>query len=533
MILANWRTALRDHPDRALVDRLLTGISHGVDVAYTGARDRLRTSCRNLQSANERPEALEADLREDCRLGRKAGPFDDPPLPNFIASPLGAVPKKNGKIRVIHHLSWPRHDGSSVNAQITHLECKLASFDSAVDLIAAVGRGALLCKIDIKAAYRCIKVREEDWHLLGMKWKGKYYVDRCLPMGLSSSCSRWEDFATAAEWIARNLGLKALIHYIDDYLLVCGPDMAAALQKLRSLLWLFCWLGLPVAMDKLDGPATLIVYLGVELDTVAMQARLPRARLDAILTALGQWSTQQRCTARELQSLIGVLSFATKVVRPGRMFLRRMLDLLRISKRIDSPRKGSGRSHAPSIRLTEGFRADLQWWRHFATDWNGVSLLYAREWATASSLRIATDACATGAGAMCFPDWFHHAWTIDELTEAGDSMPYLELRALVLAAATFGTRWAGKRVLFECDCLPVVEAVTRLSSPSPHIMALIRTLFLLAARSGFEFKLQHVPGVSNEAADALSRAQIPRFRLLVPEASPSPTTPSAIPILSW
>ena len=112
-------------------------------------------------------------------------------------------------------------------------------------------------------------------------------------------------------------------------------------------------------------------------------------------------------------------------------------------------------------------------------------------------------------------------------------MPYLELLALVSAAATWGDRWRGKRVTFHCDCEPVVFAVSKLTSPSPNMMHLIRTLFMIAARSQFEFRVLHIPGVTNQVADALSRGQIDRFRLLCPGSDRSPTIPSPLPILLY
>jgi hypothetical protein len=67
---------------------------------------------------------------------------------------------------------------------------------------------------------------------------------------------------------------------------------------------------------------------------------------------------------RELKSLAGKLQHACKVVRLGRTFLRRMLDLLR----------GSARKQQ-SIRLNAAFRSDLRWWQCFLGGWNGVSML--------------------------------------------------------------------------------------------------------------------------------------------------------------
>ena len=54
-------------------------------------------------------------------------------------------------------------------------------------------------------------------------------------------------------------------------------------------------------------------------------------------------------------------------MRPGRIFLRRMIDEL---KRV--PSWANGTTPYP---LSPGFQLDVQWWLDFASDWNGKSLL--------------------------------------------------------------------------------------------------------------------------------------------------------------
>ena len=70
------------------------------------------------------------------------------------------------------------------------------------------------------------------------------------------------------------------------------------------------------------------MLLGIELDTVSQERRIDPTRLAEIIDLLEAWSTKQHCTKRQLQSLIGNLNFIHTVCRPGRTFLRRMLDVL-------------------------------------------------------------------------------------------------------------------------------------------------------------------------------------------------------------
>ena len=54
-------------------------------------------------------------------------------------------------------------------------------------------------------------------------------------------------------------------------------------------------------------------------------------------------------------------------------------------------------------------------------------------------------------------------------------------------------------------------------------MRLLRSLLVVVARYSFTFSAQHVPGVTNQVADALSRFRWQEFRQLVPYAQPLPT----------
>ena len=47
-------------------------------------------------------------------------------------------------------------------------------------------------------------------------------------------------------------------------------------------------LGLPLHPEKLEGPATRLTILGIELDSETLQARLPVERRDRIVTLLDE-----------------------------------------------------------------------------------------------------------------------------------------------------------------------------------------------------------------------------------------------------
>ena len=81
-------------------------------------------------------------------------------------------------------------------------------------------------------------------------------------------------------------------------------------------------LGFPIAPVKLEGPTTRLVFLGFELDTLAMEVRLPQDKLAELKELVHQWVGRRSCSVKDLESLIGKFGHAVQVVVPGKMFLQ-------------------------------------------------------------------------------------------------------------------------------------------------------------------------------------------------------------------
>ena len=75
-------------------------------------------------------------------------------------------------------------------------------------------------------------------------------------------------------------------------------------------------LGVPTAPNKIGGPCTTLEFMGIILDTVRMEARLPVDKVERIRASLALLQKKKSYTLKELQSLIGTLDFACKVIPP-------------------------------------------------------------------------------------------------------------------------------------------------------------------------------------------------------------------------
>ncbi len=357
-----WAHYLQDHPDQAFVDYLLAGMQFGFRIGFDPA-SKLRSAKSNIFSAEKHPEVIQKYLDTEGSLGRVLGPFEPSQVPGVHVSRFGVIPKPHqpGKWRLIVDLSRPI--GASVNDGIARTLCclKYMKVDSVADAILDIGRGAELAKIDIKSAHRIVPVHPGDRWLLGMKWQGRVFVDGVLPFGLCSAPKIFTALADGLEWILREQGVAHIWNYLDDYITVGSPRSGECAFNCRLMTHICEQLGVPLAPDKCKGPTTCMTFLGIELDTVALEARLPPGKLERIRELVSEWLSGKACTREELDSLVGQLQHAATVVRPGRTFLRRMYDLLATLKK--------PHHHVP---IRNGLRSDLAWWDTFLQTWNGT-----------------------------------------------------------------------------------------------------------------------------------------------------------------
>ena len=297
---------LSSHPDRAFVTTLIHALKYGTRIGYNGPQ-KSRVS-RNLISAHQHPDVISANLQKEIKLGWVAGPFPSAPLPNFQCHPVGVVPKKHSSDwRTIYHLSYP--EGDSINDYIPKdpYSLQYVRVDDAIRILKALGPGAFMAKTDLKSAFRLIPIHPSDWNLMGIYWQSQYYVDLYLPFGLRSAPYIFNQLSDALEWILKhNYGLKYVIHILDDFF-VAESTRFDCLLSFSTLLKLFMSVKAPTVASKTIGPSQVIEFMGIVLDSVRMEARLPEDKLTRIRELLKYFKARHSAHLVELQSLIGTL----------------------------------------------------------------------------------------------------------------------------------------------------------------------------------------------------------------------------------
>ncbi len=513
-----WERELAGHPDAVLVAELLKGIEEGFRLGYEQGRAPLRAEGKNMPSAMEHGNVVDKYLSAEVEAGRVAvaGSLQQAETWAIHCSPFGVIPKKNrpGKFRLIMNLSAP--DGASVNDGICKEMASLSyvTLDRVAEEAAGLGRGAWLAKMDIRQAYRQVSVHPEDRHLLGMRWRDLVYVDTTLPFGLRSAPLLFTALADAALWVMARRGATHVFHYVDDFITMGGSR--ADCHKNSAVMHEVCTeLGLPPEPEKDEGPATRLTFLGIEIDTVAMELRLPADKLARLQEELRGWRGRKACRKRELLSLIGLLAHACKVVRPGRTFIRRLIELSTTVKKLNH-----------FVRLNREAKSDVEWWWQFGAGWNGVQLLENADKRRRTDELVSDASGSWGCGAHWETSWFQLPWAGQA---AGWHITAKELVPVVVAALLWGSRWHGAVVPVRSDNAAVVHIINKGTSQDGTAMHLARCLAFCKAEFNMELVASHIKGADNGVADALSRNNLKKFYALHPQADPEPVPiPEAI-----
>ena len=411
-----------------------------------------------------------------------------------IVSAIGAIPKPNTTdIRIIHDCSHPV--GSSVNDFASCDPMKYQNLDEAVKMSS---HRCYYAKLDLKSAYRSVNIHPDDYPLTGLKWyfnqnSATYMYDTKLPFGARKSPGIFNRLTQCVKRMMINKGFSKIIAYLDDFLII-SDNKEECRQGLSTLIFLLRKLGFKINWKKVVDPCQVITFLGIELNSLNQTLSLPSEKLCETKDLINDFAKRTRASKRQLQSLAGKLNWTCQVVRGGRSYLRRILDLM---NQLKQPYH--------KIKLTKEFKADISWWQNFLKIFNGKAMFIKQSLVNC----VQIDACNMGSGVSFQDDWLYTNWTYDWPEMAKCHINLKEAASVILAARRWAPYWSNSCVYIYSDSQCTVSMINKGSTKSPMVMDGLRELFWLSAIYNFHVKCLYIPGHVNHTPDAISRLHQP------------------------
>ena len=479
--LQQWEIELKDDVDK---DFLLDGVKYGFRLSDPGTKP-VEAEQKNHKSSVENKELIEKELVDQIEKGNYFVASKKP----TIVSAVGAIPKSNGKIRLIHDGSLP--ENISMNDYATTEKVK---FQTISDACGIAKPGYYCAKLDLLAAYRSVAIHPSEYQMTGLKWifKGNteptYLFDSRLPFGARKGPAIFHRISQAIRRCMARRGYKEMAAYIDDFLVV-GRTFEECNKSLQELMKLVRKLGFYISYDKVEGPSQKITFLGLQICTTDCTLSLGEDKLVKLEDQLRQFSMRKRATLRQLQRLAGSLNYATRAVRGGKFFLRRILDVMH-------PLQKKGHK----AQLSAEFKKDVAWWLTYMRVFNGT--VY---YSDIPNVHVWVDACNVSAGAFCNGDWCYTVFQCDIPAASNLHINYKETVAVVNAVTMWADRFKYRNIIVHTDSTATKGIINKGYTKNVFINALLRKMFWSCVNHNCQVIAVSVPGALNQMADTISR----------------------------
>lgn len=479
-----WAEELGDDPDR---DFILNGIRNGFDIIDPDANP-VPVDTANHKSVRASSDC-HSQVHKQILKEIENGNYVITPVKPIIISPLGAIPKEDGSVRLIHDCSLP--SGGAVNDYVS--DQYKVTFESVDEAAGMISYGCYMAKLDLKSAYRSVMISMYSQKVTGLRWyidgQETFMYDCKLPFGSRLAPLIFHRLSQAVKRIMTKKGYGRMVAYMDDFL-VMSDSFDDCCTMLSVLLTLVRKLGFAVNYNKVVDPTQCLTFLGVEVNSVTGTLSLPLEKLSDLRCTLNDFVGRNRVSKRQLQSILGSLNWAGSVVQGGRVFTRRLIDLCNTLKK-----------PGDRVKLSMEAKADIAWWRNFIEVFNGKAVFIDPSPITS----VYSDACTAAAGAVFGTDWYYCNFDIDWPEMSHLHINYKEILAIILCAYRWGPFWTGKHIRIGSDNVTAVAAINKGRCHDTVVREGLYILFWLSAIFNFKISAVHVPGARNMCADMASR----------------------------
>ncbi|MEW8546060.1 MAG: reverse transcriptase domain-containing protein [Candidatus Thiodiazotropha sp.] len=508
MNISYIKSWLSDYKDTKLIEFL----EFGFPIGFVGDKSILSHfnskslwKLKNHRGAQEFSSDMEEYLQKESKHRAVAGPFRKCPFKNGIKiSPLNSLPKKDTlERRVILDLSYPK--GYSVNDHIDKefylgekMEAVYPKVDDFIQIIKAKGPGCFLFKKDLRRAYRQIPICPSSYNLVAFSWNKHVFFDTVLSMGLRSAAYICQRVSNAIAFIMFKIGILVL-NYLDD--LASAEKREVADFAYNTLGEILDKCGIEESKSKSCPPSTIMTFIGILFNTEKMTIEVTPERLIEIKILLSRWLNKQTASIKEIQSLLGKLNFVASCVRPGRIFISRMLKWLKILYTKDS------KQHT----IPQYVKKDLLWWYRFLPLYNGVSMMVMEEWSHPDEI-FSSDSCLSGCGGFWNGNYFHTIFP-DKIRHKSYHINILEMLSVIICLKLWSSHFKGKRIQVFCDNASVCSVLNSGRAKCEILQDCLREIAFLSAISECEIRAVHLDTRSNRISDHLSRWHTDKYHI--------------------
>ena len=266
-------------------------------------------------------------------------------------------------------------------------------------------------------------------------------------------------------------------------------------------------------MEKTFWGGTLIIFLGLLIDTVNQTVSIPIEKLVKAKDQIEAIILKKKATIKQLQSLCGLLNFLGRAVIPGHAFTRRIYAYA-------TKRSKTGHILKPHhhIRVNNELKLDLSMWLKFLEHPSAVCrpfMDFSKD-LNADEIFMYSDASLNallGFGAICQSSWQYGLWGKDFIIQKKPSIEYLKLFGVTGGILTWIHRFSNRRVIQFCDNISDIHMLNKTTSSCQNCMVLIRLLVLKSLIHNIRIFGKYVSSKDNKFADLLSRNKIQAFKV--------------------
>ena len=306
--------------------------------------------------------------------------------------------------------------------------------------------------------------------------------------------------ADAKSAILASKGLGPSKNWVDDFVffrfpLLANPNPPTFSYSLSDIYDLAKRLGWPWKESKTRPFASEFKYLGFTWDLSSKTVQIPATKKTRYLQKLEPWSTGQKFSRKDVESVVGTLVHCSLAVPDGRSHLPSLSRFAASFNFLSSPFV----RRTPSPRVL----SDIDWWRsQLSADFCGSILMKPP---LASSTDFWVDASSSwGIGIVLDNHWdswrLSPGWNVDGRNIGWAEFVAIELGLLFAVHKGF----SDVHFLVKSDNQGVIHAIQGGKSRSPSQNTVLQRITSLLSQHKFWISSIYVPSVDN-LADAPSR----------------------------